>query len=182
MTAEGTFALTRDFGIPARAEGPLMLEEGGSFRLTMEGSQLETAEIQELNFHLQNPVADGQGRVEGSVAGTYHFPESALTANASATIAEEWIFNPTWGEFALCEGGTVNASIEPGLSPAVDLNVDFRADIASEIPVKLIGNIKLGWLQKKSEIHLEQLQLENQNRNLGRVKLLGKPIIRKIYL
>jgi len=141
MTAEGTFALTRDFGIPARAEGPLMLEEGGSFRLTMEGSQLETAEIQELNFHLQNPVADGQGRVDGSVAGTYHFPESALTANASATIAEEWIFNPTWGEFALCEGGTVNASIEPGLSPAVDLNVDFRADIASEIPVKLIGNI-----------------------------------------
>ncbi|MFK7931041.1 MAG: DUF4157 domain-containing protein [Myxococcota bacterium] len=126
---KGNFALTTDYGVPEREEGPLFLKEESTLNLTFAESAPETAELENVQFLLKQQGDEASGQVEGKVEGTYSFETDKVSGNASAAVTSEWPVEVPFGTFTLNEGGKVDIEVKDSDYETIKLNVPYTADV-----------------------------------------------------
>jgi len=140
-SGKGSFALTDQYGLPEREEGPLFIKEESTFNVTFAESSPETAELDNVQFELKRP-GEGKGRIEGEVEGTYGFKEEKVDGTAQARMVEEWPTEASWGTFTLDKGGQLDVEVKASKFEKLEAIVPFTAAFDKlETPFTIKGEV-----------------------------------------
>ncbi|PKN59008.1 MAG: hypothetical protein CVU56_02635 [Deltaproteobacteria bacterium HGW-Deltaproteobacteria-14] len=132
LNATATFTLSGEngFGVPDRVAGPVKLLQGGTFVLSIENSQLATAQVQNVGYEIKQTGEGATGIFGGLVNGSYDFRTSKLNVTGDGAVKAPWPLAPAEGvHLTFKEGGTISVTIAESKLTKVNGEFPFDATI-----------------------------------------------------
>ncbi len=147
VSGQGSFALSNDYGVPSREEGPAMVKAGSALTVVIVDGSPESVQFSSVQVEIANLGTGGEGVVTGSVDGSLDIASMAFTGSASASVTTGWVEDTAFGTIGLIDGGTVTANLDGNELQTINVeNVGIMAEFtAGGQPISVDGTINGTW-------------------------------------